>query len=142
MTAPTTTPLPAAARAFLAENDRFATLATVDPDGTPHQVVVWYTLEGDALVVNSKVGRRWPANLLRDPRVGLLVEDGYRYVALRGTAEPIPDPARAQADIAGMARRYHRDEPLAAETMVAEFATQQRISFRLRPETVHVHLED
>jgi len=141
MTEIATRSLPAPVHAFLAEPDRFATVATLDPDGMPHLVVAWYLLDGDALVLNSKIGRRWPANLLRDPRVSLCIEDGYRYVVVRGTVEPVREQGRAQGDIATMARRYHRDDPAAAEEMVAMFAAQERISFLVRPERVAVHLE-
>ena len=63
-----TAALPDTIRDFLADL-RFATIATVDPDGSPRQAVIWYRLEDDEIVINSAVGRRWPANLLRDPRI-------------------------------------------------------------------------
>jgi PPOX class probable F420-dependent enzyme len=132
--APTMTP---AARDFLAAN-RFAVLATIDPDGAPHQAVVWYRLDGNELVVNSAEGRRWPANLRRDPRIHLTVEDGYRYVQVRGrVAAVIDDQAIAQADIAEMARRYHADDGDEADRLIRDrFTKQHRVSFRIRPERV------
>ena len=57
-----------AIRAFL-ERPRFATLSTVNADGAPFSAVVWYALEGDRILFNSSNGRRWPANLRRDPRI-------------------------------------------------------------------------
>ena len=42
-------------RAFL-DDHRYATIATIDPDGAPHQAVVWYTVEGDEIVINSAIG--------------------------------------------------------------------------------------
>ena len=62
--------------------------------------------------MNSAVGRRWPANLVRDPRVAFSVvdnADGYRWVALTGRVTVVEDQATAQADIAAMCRRYHAD---------------------------------
>jgi predicted pyridoxine 5'-phosphate oxidase superfamily flavin-nucleotide-binding protein len=61
-------------REFIADT-RFASVATLDPDGTPRQAVVWYRLDGDEIVLNSAVGRRWPANLVRDGRVSLSIGD-------------------------------------------------------------------
>ena len=125
-------------RAFL-DVTRVATIATLDPDGSPRQAVVWYRLDGDEIVLNSAVGRRWPTNLVRDTRVALTVmdRDGYRWVGITGRVIPVEDQPTAQADIAEMARRYHRDEPDEAETMIAErFQKQIRISFRLRPTTI------
>lgn len=121
----------------------FATISTADPDGAPRQAVVWYTVDGDEIVINSAVGRRWPTNLLRDPRIAFAVTDptdGYTWIGLTGTVRPIVDQPTAQADIAGMARRYHADEPGEAERLIAErFATQERISFRFRPDAIHDH---
>lgn len=129
-------------RRFLAEAGRFAVVATVNADGTPHQAVAWYLLDGDSLVLNSMVGRRWPANLVRDHRVSVLVADGYRWVSLRGTVQVVSDQARAQADIAAMARRYHADDPAAAEREISTFETQERVTFVLRATRVAADLEE
>jgi PPOX class probable F420-dependent enzyme len=131
-------------REFLDAN-RFATVATIDPDGSPRQAVLWYRLDGDEIVLNSAVGRRWPSNLQRDPRISLAVTDdadGYRWVGLTGEARVVVDQAIAQADIAEMARRYHADDPAEAERLIRnQFERQQRISFRVVPLAVHDHLE-
>lgn len=138
-------PLPARVRAFLAAPGRFATLATIDPDGAPRQAVVWYRLDLDGrITVNSADGRRWPANLRRDPRCSLTVPDGadgYAFVALTGcVVETIHDQAVAQADIAAFARRYHADAAK-AERIIAGFRTQHRVTFRIEILAVHDHLE-
>ena len=140
----TARPLPDRVRAFL-DDERYATISTIDPDGAPRQAVVWYTLDGDEFVINSRIGRRWPSNLLRDPRIALSVidaADGARWAGLTGTVRPITDRATTQADIAGMARRYDADDPDAIRESIAGFESQDRISFRFRPTTVHDHLED
>jgi PPOX class probable F420-dependent enzyme len=140
-----TQPLPEPIRAFL-DDLRFATIGTIDADGAPHQAVVWYAVDGDEIVINSAIGRRWPANLLRDPRIAFSVvdsDDEYRWVGMSGTTRPVTDQPTAQADIAAMARRYHADEPDKAERLIRErFERQQRISFRFRPEAVHDHLDE
>ena len=138
------TPLPDNIRTFLAD-DRFATISTIDPDGAPRQAVVWYTLDGDEFVLNSRVGRRWPTNLMRDPRIAFSVvdsADGHRWAGLTGTVRPITDRATTQADIAGMAGRYEGADPDAVAQSIAGFESQDRISFRFRPASVHDHLDD
>ena len=145
MTETSTIALPDAIRAFLANGLRFATIATIDPDGGPRQAVIWYTLDSDDLIINSAVGRRWPANLVRDGRISVAVADpgdGYSWVGLTGVAEPVTDQPTAQADIAAMARRYHADEPDEAERMIRDrFEAQERISFRVRAFAIHDHRE-
>ena len=132
--------LSAEARAFLA-GPRFGVVATVEPDGAPHQAVVWYRLDGDEIVVNSADGRRWPANLRRDPRIVLTVADAYRYVQVRGTVAVEDDQSIAQADIAEMARRYHAAEPGEAERLIRDrFSHQHRVTFRFRPSGISVDL--
>ena len=137
-------PLPDRIRTFL-DDERFATISTIDPDGAPRQAVVWYTLDGDEFVINSRVGRRWPTNLLRDPRIALSVVDaaeGQRWAGLNGTVRPITDRDTTQADIAGMARRYEAADPDEVRASIAGFASQDRISFRFRAASVHDHLDD
>ena len=140
----TATALSEELRGFLSE-PHYATISTLDPDGAPRQAVIWFTLDGDELVINSLVGRRWPTNLLRDPRVALAItdrHDGLRWVGVSGRVTPVRDQPTAQADIAGMARRYHADDPGHAEDLIRDrFGTQERISFRISVGSIHVHLD-
>jgi PPOX class probable F420-dependent enzyme len=127
-----TTPvqLPPAVRGFLAQS-RYAVIATINPDGSPHQAVVWYLLEEDGIILNSKVGRRWPSNALRDPRVSITVEEGLDYAVITGTLEEIPDHELAQEHIVAMGLRYEGPEGVARRGPV--WQTQERVSFRLIP---------
>ena len=125
---------------MLERQDVFGTLATVAADGSPLLAVVWYLVRGDTLVVNSKAGRLWPTNLLRDPRCSLVVEDGYDWVGVRGRATAVTDQTTAQADIAEMARRYKRHDPADAERMIREvFEPQERISFVIEADRITEH---
>ena len=137
-------PLPEQVRTFL-DDERYATISTLDPDGSPRQAVIWYTLDGDEMVIDSAVGRRWPSNLLRDPRIALSVIDrldGLRWVGLTGTVRAVTDRETTQADIAGMARRYEGADPDEVARSIARFEGQDRISFRFRPELAHEHLDE
>jgi PPOX class probable F420-dependent enzyme len=141
--APADALIPDEVRRFLSrEPPWFGTIATIDPDGRPHQAIVWYLLTEAGIVVNSAEGRRWPANLRRDPRASISIGEAYDFVMLKGSVEVIDKPERAQADIAAMARRYHADDPAEAEDMIANrFRKQRRVSFLLRPDQLHVHLD-
>jgi PPOX class probable F420-dependent enzyme len=133
--------LAARIREFVAA-PHYATLATTDADGSPRQAVIWYLHDGDELIVNSRVGRRWPTNLLRDPRVYVAVfdeADPMRWVGLLGTAEPVRDQPQAQADIAAMAHRY--EDPESAASSIRGFEQQERVSFRIRIRAIHDHLD-
>ncbi len=131
---------PEAIRRFLAST-RFAVIATVNADGSPHQAVVWYRLDDDTITINSAEGRRWPSNLRRDPRISFFVEDGYQWISVRGSVEVIEDRAVALADIASMAYRY-QDDRAEAEKQIDVYRTQARVSFRIRPTSVSASLDE
>ncbi|HEY7833536.1 MAG TPA: PPOX class F420-dependent oxidoreductase [Ktedonobacterales bacterium] len=123
-------------RAFLAER-RFAVLATMNPDGTPQQTVVWYELQGDEIMMNTAAGRLKDKNLRRDPRISICVEDEYRFVTITGRAQLNDDQAVAQADIERLAVRYDGAE--SARQQMERFSKQQRVTIRLPIEKVVVH---
>jgi PPOX class probable F420-dependent enzyme len=90
-------------RLFLDE-PRFAVLATINPDGTPQQTVVWFALQADQIIMNTAKGRLKDLNLRRDARLSFCVEDGYRYLTIRGKATL--DEVNAQRDIETILNRY------------------------------------
>jgi PPOX class probable F420-dependent enzyme len=116
-------------RRFL-EEPRFAVVATINADGTPQQTVVWYELRGDEILINTARGRRKDHNLRRDQRLSIAVEDGYRFVAISGTARLVDDQAIAQADIRQLATRYNGAE-IAERQMREQFSRENRISIYL-----------
>ena len=76
-------------RAFLLERPRTAKLATVRADGRPHVAPIWFDLDGDALVFTTWHTTVKAANLRRDPRVSLCIDDDtppYAFVIFEGTA--------------------------------------------------------
>jgi PPOX class probable F420-dependent enzyme len=124
-------------RAFLSE-PRFAVLGTAREDGAPQLTVMWYELDGDEILMNTTVDRDKAANLRRDPRVALCVEDGYAYVTLYGSVRMVEDQATAQADIHRLAVRYWGRER-ADRTAAAQFSKQQRLTLRMTVERVIEH---
>ncbi|MEU2794025.1 pyridoxamine 5'-phosphate oxidase family protein [Streptomyces sp. NPDC007100] len=69
--------------AFLAEQ-RTCRVATVGEDGTPHVGALWFVWDGAALWLYSVVrSKRW-AQLRKDPRIAVVVDDGHDYGELRG----------------------------------------------------------
>ena len=142
MALPATAALPDRVRRFLAK-PRYVAVATLDEDGAPRQAVIWFLLDGDTLVINSRDGRRWPTNLRRDTRISVAVTDATTesWVGLTGAVEVVDDPEQAQADIAAMARRYHGDGSREAADAISAFRTQRRVSFRVRPTSIHDHIE-
>lgn len=124
-------------RNFLTALARYATIATVNPDSSPHQTVIWFMVRGDELVLNSRHGRRWPSNLRREKRANLCVYEAEDAVTVDCVLEREYEGEEAQADIAEMARRY--DTPEVAVREIERYRTERRLSFVLRPIRVHTH---
>jgi PPOX class probable F420-dependent enzyme len=133
--------LTAAQRRFL-EEPHFAVLATVSRTGAPHLTVMWYLLDGDEIVFNTKAGRAKESNLERDPRVSLLVYDmsGYRYLRIDGRVRAIRERTIAQADIRRLAARYYRDDARVAQAM-ERFSHEERITYRLPTARVYDYVQ-
>src|SRR6059058_2245232 len=70
-------------RAFL-EEQRILQVATIDHDGWPHLVAMWYMLINDQIVFWTYAKSQKAINLRRDARLTCLVETGERYDELRG----------------------------------------------------------
>jgi hypothetical protein len=69
--------------AFLA-GQRTCRVATVDESGRPHVGPLWFAWDGTSLWLYSITrSRRW-AQLRRDPRLAVVVDDGHEYGELRG----------------------------------------------------------
>lgn len=134
---PTPPVLSAYGRRFL-ETPKYAVVATLNPDGSALQAVVWYCVQGDAIVFNSRVGRTWPANLGRDPRVSFIVADGEDYIEMRGEVTIDDDPVRGLRVIGELAGRYDPERNPADRA--AAFAGQHRVTFELRPTRIYERL--
>lgn len=126
-------------RMFLEER-RFGVLATLNRDGTVQQTVMWYELqvEDGRIMMNTAEGRVKDGNLHRDPRISICIEDGYRYVTIKGNTELDENAERAQSDIKALATRYEGVER--AERMVRNtFSKQKRLTFYLSLDNVDAH---
>ena len=68
---------------FLAA-ERTCRVATSGKDGRPHVAPLWFAWDGTALWLTSVVrSQRW-TDLMRDPRVAVVVDAGVEYTELRG----------------------------------------------------------
>jgi PPOX class probable F420-dependent enzyme len=82
-------------------DSRFATLATVGPDGRPQVSEVWFLAEDDGVRVSLNVTRQKTKNLAANPAISVLLLDlanPLRYLELRGDADITPDDDYSFAD--------------------------------------------
>jgi PPOX class probable F420-dependent enzyme len=74
---------------FLVEKSRTGKAATVNADGSPHVVPVWFALDGETLVFTTWHATAKAANLRRDGRIAICVDDQqppFSFVQIEGRA--------------------------------------------------------
>lgn len=125
-------PLPDDAKALI-DAPIFASLATVNADGSPQLTVHWVTRDGDAVLLSTVQGRRKERNLRRDPRAALLLldpDDDQHYVEIRGTITMSEEGGRELID--RLSEKYD-GAPFRAEP-----PDVVRLVLRLTADKVHV----
>lgn len=128
---------PEEARAFLLERPRTAKLATVRADGRPHLAPVWFDLDGEELVFTTWHTTVKAANLRRDPRVSLCVDDEappFAFVLVEGTAALSEDLDELRHWATRIAGRYMGQEQ--AEAFGQRNGVAGEILVRVRPSRI------
>jgi len=78
---------------FLLQGTFTGKLGTINKDGTPHVVPIWYTVDGeDNIIFNTSDKSVKAKNIRRDNRVRLCVDDQtplFSFVTINGIAEII-----------------------------------------------------
>lgn len=118
----------------LLEQPNYAVVSTLNRDGSIHNTIVWISAEGDRVAVNSAIGRLWPTNLQRDPRVTVVVYEAgnpYNFVEIRGIASSSTEDADAHID--ALAKKY-----IGQNEYPFRRPGEQRIKFVIEP--THVRL--
>lgn len=104
-------------RSFLLEDGHLLRLATVDADGAPRVVPIWFRFddETDRILFTPRLKSAWWADIEREPRVALTIDEDeapYRKVAIRGSATVEFAPGRDDEwrdTYRSIARRYTPD---------------------------------
>lgn len=66
------------------ETQKTIQVATINKDGTPHLVPLWFAVVDGNIVLETFTKSQKVVNLVRDPRMTVLLEDGEVYEELRG----------------------------------------------------------
>ncbi|MER6445019.1 PPOX class F420-dependent oxidoreductase [Streptomyces venezuelae] len=113
----------------------FATVATIQPDGSPQLSITWLTRDGDDLLVSTTVGRRKEKNLRADPRITVMINPAdapYTYAEVRGTAELTTEGGYELID--ALSRKYTGKDY--ADFNPASKDDAQRVVVRVTPRKV------
>ncbi|HZP27216.1 MAG TPA: PPOX class F420-dependent oxidoreductase [Dehalococcoidia bacterium] len=116
---------------------RNAIIGTIRKDGTPQLTPVTFLWDGEALRFSTTKTRAKYYNLLRDPRITIIVDDHEttRYVTLYGSAE-IDDRPEQIIDTIREIRRKYRGQAGADSVTVEELQRDTRVLVTVRPERI------
>jgi PPOX class probable F420-dependent enzyme len=116
------------------DSKAFMYLATLMPDGSPQVTPVWFSVDGDFILINTNEGRHKDTNMKARRHVAMTIQDPndrYRYIGIRGEVVGYTrDGADEHIDM--LSRRYDEKPWKRREG-------QRRIIFRIKPTHVHDH---
>ena len=125
-----------AMRAFL-NGRHYATLATLNEDGSMHLTPVWYLFEDEGFFVETAASDRKVRNILARPAASLLVDSrrqgSERWVSASGTAEIIRGE-RSTAINAKILQRYLTTAGLEDPRVGPVFAAGSEVTIGLTPQ--------
>ena len=116
---------------------RTAKLAVVRKDGSPHVAPVWVDLDGDTFVFMTAADTVKGKAILRDPRVGLCIDDErppFSFVTVAGIATTSADPDELLHWATRIAGRYMGEEQ--AEAYGRRNAVPPEMLVRITPTKV------
>jgi PPOX class probable F420-dependent enzyme len=108
------------------------------PDGNAQTQLVWYSLDGNDILVNTTRQRRKGRNLAADPRATILVvdpADSARWIEVRGDADLVEAGALDHLD--ALTRAYTRHEHFYGGVYpLAPGDQENRVMVRLHPRRI------
>jgi PPOX class probable F420-dependent enzyme len=125
-------------REFMQQGTRTGKLATVRADGRPHVAPIWFILDGEDLIFTTYETTVKAANLHRDPRASLCVDDEkppFAFAIVEGIVEvTAPTPEDLLTWTTAIARRYMGVAQ--ADAYGRRNAVEGELLVRLRPEKI------
>jgi PPOX class probable F420-dependent enzyme len=127
-----------AVQRFLATRE-IAVLATLQRDGAPLAMPMWFLHDPASLTMISVEGTQKVRNLRRDPRVCVVVESvseggAIRGVTVQGRAEFLPDGPERRALVARFLAKY---DPRLERLWHGRAMPPDRVMFRIAPSHVN-----
>ncbi|MFN8621657.1 MAG: TIGR03618 family F420-dependent PPOX class oxidoreductase [Chloroflexota bacterium] len=126
--------------AFLDEAN-LARVGTIDPDGEPHVVPVWFAWDGERFLVGADAGDHKVDNVRRAGRASLEIDSDLRRkrgILVRGRVMLIDGDAgrRRYQEVSELQlRRYQPDKP-AAETAARMASRGEPVVIEIEPRSI------
>lgn len=109
-------------------------LATIMPDGSPQVTPVWFSTDGEYILINTNEGRTKDKNMKARPQVALAIQDPNnqdRYLGIRGEVVGFTKES-ADEHINQLSLKYYRKPWTYREG-------QRRIIYKIKPIRFDLH---
>jgi len=120
---------------LLTTKPTLAHLGTLMRDGRPQVTPIWFSFDGERIVLNSARGRVKDRNMRERPQVSLSIVDpdnAYRYIQIMGTVTEVTEEG-GDAHIDVLAKKY-----LGKERYPWRQPGEVRVVYYVTPERVQV----
>lgn len=114
------------------ETRAFSSLATIMEDGSPQVTPIWFSWDGEDILINSAQGRKKDSNMRARPHVALVIVDPknpYRWLQIRGSIVEITTNG-AREHINALNNKYHGNPNYPV------IPNQVRVMYKIKPEHV------
>jgi PPOX class probable F420-dependent enzyme len=111
-------------------------LATIMPDGSPQLSPVWFSTDGEYVLINTNEGRTKDKNMKARPQVGMVIQDPTnqdRYLGMRGEVVGFTTEG-ADEHINRLSLKYY-DKPWTYRE------GQRRIIYKIKPNRFDLHYD-
>lgn len=122
--------------AYLAEPGHDLIIATVNEEGQPHAVPVWYIMDAGDIVFSTGYGGVKGPNMRANPKVAACVSqpaDPIMFVSVQGDAVEVTDIAEKRRLTESIMRRYGNSDAIEgdmADTFVVRIKARTSVGVR------------
>ena len=117
---------------LVATNTRaFCYLATLMKDGSPQVTAVWFSWDGENILINTAEGRVKDRNMRERPEVAMLIANPgnpYRFIQIRGKVVEITEKGAGE-HINSLSRKY-------IDKSWEKVEDQKRVIYKILPEHI------
>lgn len=125
----------------LLQRPLYGVFTTISPQGYPENTIIWFSWDGEHILINATNGRRKVDNVRSNPHVALMVLDPdnpFRWIDVRGEVIAIEEDEEYQ-NINAHAKRYLGHDEYYGNAAPAELKGQeQRLIMKISPRRVVV----
>jgi len=123
------------------ESQKTIQVATINKDGTPHVMPLWFAIDGGKIVLETFTKSQKVVNLQRDDRITVLLEAGEVYedlkgVSIRGRAELVQGVDAVHRLHMEVLKRNTPEIPLDAIEKISAGMAPKKTAIVIKPEKI------